>query len=304
MTHRRNKTRGFTLTEVLVGLVLLSGMALIVSQVLSQASQVVTLSEEKIRQNSAAAALGEAIRDTLRKASSNGVLCIGRDSAGDARLFVTQAGITSSVTGNARGTGGFTLLGLVDNSAPGSSGRLLFMPGYVLAPLGGTGTDVRILDFATLQSCTRRQANDFINPYYNPPPPLSTPSNNAADISALWQVAATGITRLSIQWTDGTTSGGNLKWFGPEFDGTVVPLAQNSAWNTPSRAADKLDDAANFSFPEYHDGSNRYRAIWTHHNQNNWPKAIRIRFTLMSKDPAMRPEFRNTDYDVIGTVGQ
>jgi hypothetical protein len=51
-----------------------------------------------------------------------------------------------------------------------------------------------------------------------------------------------------------------------------------------------------------------YCALWTHHNQKNWPKAIKIRFRIYEK--RMPKEFRGTDgkggmeYEVICNLGQ
>jgi len=295
----------FTLMEVLVAIILLATMVLIVSNVLSQSSKVVTFSESKIRQNNTAAALADALQDYPRKASKNGVLCI-YEVGGRPRLALTTAGVSPSLTGVAKGTASFACLGMVDNQADPNG--LLWLPTYVLSPPPSTPLpDVWWTDFAFYQDLTRRQVNDVVindarcsGVISN----LRVPPNTIGDVALLWQVAATGLTRLTVQWTDGTRSGGNLVWYGRDINGLLNAKdpSPTPATGWMSRGAANLDDTGTFWLPEYNDGTNGYRAIWTHHNQNNWPKAIKIRFTLC--DPSQPPGSQASEYEVIGTIGQ
>ena len=290
----KHNSQGFTLLEILVAVVLLSMMVLIVSTVLSETSRVVTIAETKMRQNNAAACLAQSIRTGLLRASKDGPLCI-TEVAGRPRLIVTNAGVTPSVNWTARGTASFSVLGLVNNQADAARG-LLWTPTWVLTTSAGTSTDVWAYDMANIQSYTRQGVNTSI---INQPSFTGTVSNlyvppragNLTDVNLLWQVAASNITSLSIMWSDGTKSAsGAGGWYGRSNP-------KDSAW--AAKNSTMLD--GNPAIIEYSEGGN-YRALWTLHNQNLWPRAIKIRFTVV--DTAMPPDFQTCDYEVIGTIGQ
>ena len=106
-------------------------------------------------------------------------------------------------------------------------------------------------------------------------------------------------------WTNGTTRpGGDLQWFGVE----ALPSAGGgySYEKAPSHDPEIEDPSTN--------GGESYRALWTQHNQNNWPKAVKVRFAL--KDyrllDYLPKELRRSDhvfsrgylYEVICNIGQ
>ena len=82
-------------------------------------------------------------------------------------------------------------------------------------------------------------------------------------VHRLWQVLTADILNLEISYADEADPGADIDW------------------SLPDATAD---------------------AIWTHHNQNNWPRLIRFRFQI--SDKAMPDELHGTVYEVITTVGQ
>jgi prepilin-type N-terminal cleavage/methylation domain-containing protein len=326
MLQRRSKTKAFTLLELLVTIALLGMMVGIVSNVLTQSSKLVTISETRIRQNNAAYSLAQVFRDFLRKASKNGLLCITDTNSGDTRprLILTTVGPTPCMTGTGKGNAAFTILGLVNNNASFSdaNAQLLWMPTYVLNTPGqpATGLDKWNIDFSTFQGLTRQQIDaNIVNSYLCTGTPsnnpdlnkIKVPANTLDDVNLLWQVAGTGVSKLSIMWTDGNvnpTQPYNVKWYGRDIYGNA-PNAQDPTWTSRTLPTFNLDDAANWQPPtpkvEYNLGSVGapvYRALWTQANQNCWPKAIKIRFVFY--DSSMPPDLQSASYEVIGTIGQ
>ena len=89
------------------------------------------------------------------------------------------------------------------------------------------------------------------------------PPKTPADLAGLWQVLAANCSGLEISWTDGAGD-----WFSRVN-------AQDANWQTVPF------DETNPAQGEYQ-SAGRYRILWTRHDQNVWPRALRIRFTLDS----------------------
>lgn len=302
MNRPRNKPNAFTLMEIMVAVVVLALLVGMASTVLTQTQRLVSISEAGIRQNAAASSLSQALRQSLRMASKNGPLCLTEvGSPARPRLVLTTAGPSASVRTNDRGMGSFVILGLVNNQADAATG-LLWMPGYVLKrSVAGNHDDVWDIDFTTLQGYGRKTVNDLIinNAFCTGAISLRVPPDTIGDINLLWQVGAPYVTNLSIMWTDGTADAdGNTNWYGRDSLGNLN--AKDLGWT--GRSADTIDNAANWPNPEYDGGGGAYRVLWTVHNQNYWPRAIKVRFTL--RDPAMPKDFKSLDYEIIGTIGQ
>ena len=153
--------------------------------------------------------------------------------------------------------------------------------------------------------------NGFGNGLADMTPSVRVPPGNAGDVNDLWQVLARHIkpNSLSITWTDGklddqnsnANSRNSLRWFGidparPDGSGEIKRCA-----SPPYNSEETLQ---NIEVPNV----GAYCALWTHHNQKNWPRAIKIRFLM--RDPRMPQEFRGDDnqgnlaYEVICDLGQ
>jgi len=294
----------FTAVELLVAVAVLAMMITMVSGILASSKRLATTSQAKMRANSTASAITETIRDDLRRASKNGLLCITQIAGGRMRLALAVPGVVRSLTSNVQGTGEFVCYGLVDNQAdPGSDiNDILFRAGWIMSDHAG-GADVISLpnisgapgykpyDFSVLGFYERAELNSLVSYMLKEGDldSLRVPPVTLTDINNLWQIASAFCSELTIQWSDGTLApdGENLRWYGPGSP-------KNSGWSSVG-----VDDNV-IEFDAHGDGT--YRALWTQHNQSNWPKAVKFRFRL--RDPDMPVEFSNVDYEVVCPIGQ
>jgi len=279
----RTRQAGLTLMELVVAVGVLAIIMLGVGTIVSATNDLASASQAQMRSTQAATAITETLRTDLQKASQNGFLCIATDSGSRPRLVLTAAGTTYSVTGPASGSGALVAVGQVANGADGSL-YTLWRPGWVLSQTG-TDADVWNTDFVVLQSATRSSMDSIVTSVLGlPSPSPSVPADSLSEIRMLWQVLADRCTNLTISWTDGTTDGSkNLQWYNKDNAKT--------SWSGKTIA----DNTTEYS------SSGRYRALWTNHNQSNWPKAIKINFTLT--DPTAPADYQTLSYEVIAPVG-
>ncbi len=294
MRHRHEKFTiarpGVTLIELLVSIVILGIMIGSFSLILSQTQKLVSGSTKAMRANQSASTISQVVNEDISQASAGGFLSITQTSAGGSpRLLMTSAGISHSITSGVRGTGSCIQYGL--------AGNVLFRQGWILNASGG-GSDVWPIDLTDLQSLSRAGINTHVNNICAAAPSpagsgaaIVIPPTTLAQVDALWQCLPDGCQSISIMWTDGTLTGGNLNWYGINADGTVTP--KDGGW-VGRDITTVLPDQIEFS----EDGG--YRALWTQHNKNNWPKAIKIRLTL-SSDLDLPAGMR--DYEIICALG-
>ncbi len=313
------RRRAVTLIELMVAVAILSIMIGAFSLIVSESQKVVSSSSARMRSNQAAGAVAQVLRDDMRQVSKNGFFCITMNGGLPRMMFIT-AGLTYSITSSAKGTGTLTCYGLVDNQADGTTDNILWRQGWVLDSTGAPQDDKWGIDLATLQSLPRyllggdNDINDKINFIAtNSPSSIMVPPQTLVDINALWQCLSAGCNALSIMWTDGTInqngtpadpSDDYLDWYGIK-DGTIVDkmefpgeLPGDDSWKTRN-VNDKRPD--NTYYIQFSEGGN-YRALWTKDNQANWPKAIKVRFSLAGPQwGSALPE--GVDYEVICPVG-
>jgi len=318
-TGRRDAVRnraGMTIIELLVAVTIMVIMILAFGTILTQSRRVVSGTQRMIRSNSQAAALGQTFRQDIRRATQQGLLCITQTAPGSSpRLLITIAGPVPSKTRPLVGTGGFAHFGLSANASPMATpgNYVLFAQRWVLIAGAGMGGDIwATMDLANVQAL-RRHDPDPDKPDMNKTctnvcdfspggmiAPVSIPPRDLSEVNALWQVLADKCQWLSIMWTDGTDTGGALNWYG--IDRVVTndqgtPDPEDDVWEYQVRAQSGSAwedlDIAHETIEFDADDNDTYRALWTHHDQNNWPKAIRIRFKLPGQAP----------YEVICPVG-
>ncbi len=287
------KRGGLTLVELLVSVTILLVMIMAFSTILSQSQKVVSGTQATLRANSAANAIAEVIRNDLRKVSKQGFLCI-TEVSGQPTLLMTSAGASNSIVGNATGTGTVVSYGLCNNNSSTAVNDVFYRQCWVLdQDPATTGLDKWNNDLGNLQILPRFHATDFdiielINTAVtgllaNAPASLTVPATDISEINELWQALSIECTTLEIVWTDGTINDA----------GTPADLSDDYVnW---FGIGNVIGDAA------IEEAASPYQALWTHHNQNNWPKAIKIRFTI--RDDALPEEFQNMDYEVICPIG-
>jgi len=287
----RPRRAGLTLVEMLVSITVLTVMILAFSTIMVQSQRFISLAQASRRSHALAASIGRVVRRDLRRASQNGFLAIAYDG-GSPLMVLTAAGISHSIAveGEASltsGTGSLICYGQCVNNAPGAEGGILWRPEYILAGEGVTPSkDILNHSLAELQSnvqTTARTLCDSVNDMR--PSDISVPPVGLDQIDDLWQVLASGCEGLNIRWTDGTVEPGtyNLNWYGVDENGQ------------PHLCGDSTIEDPN---------ATHYFALWTHEDQTNWPKAIKIRFRITDKNlPKNAAGLRAFDYDVICNLG-
>jgi prepilin-type N-terminal cleavage/methylation domain-containing protein len=288
--------RGFTLMELLVSVAIMVMMMVAFGMILSQSQKVVAGSENLMRSNNTAAAIARTIQEDLRKITKNGFLCIGKfNSDNRPYLLFTTAGTRQSRTGTYRTLDGLSVYGWTNPQSTSGAGinyRILFYQGWLLWNTGSgneydlAATDVLNTDLARLQTKSKIDIDSFINSLntsgripadntINYPPDTYNQISNFA-----WQILSPEVNSLDVAWTDGTNTGPtnyDLNWYGIFTSGGSNVRPKDTAWNGKD-----ITTITNDQY-EFNDGG--YRALWTHHNQNNWPKALRIKF--QTYDPTL-----------------
>ncbi|NLT52943.1 MAG: prepilin-type N-terminal cleavage/methylation domain-containing protein [Ignavibacteria bacterium] len=276
--------RGFTLAELLVSVAVMAIMITIVASVVAQSHKVVNTAQAMMRANSSGVGITQILRQDIARISQNGFLAITRAPDGTDILVYMTAGVTTAVSGQ-NGAGALTMIGRKQNAGTNPVSDVLWRGSYVLrtsadslATWDGTG-DQCPRDFSEFQSYPRSELINSIRTWATWSNGFVVPPETLAEARALWQVAATNCTDLQIMWTNGDLDGSELIWYGPASD------------DHPAAGPDN---------PEEPDAP--YLALWTNHNQNNWPKAIKVYFKL--KDSDAPEENQEMEYEVICPLGQ
>ncbi len=334
--QRRASATGLTVMELLVAVVIMVIMILAFGIILTQTQKVVSGSQAIMRSNNTAAAIAHVIRNDLRQITKNGFLCITRyNGANRPYLLFTTAGPSHSRFGNYLTLTGLSTYGWVEPRETGGvdlhGNNILFHQGWLTWDSGagneydvllGT-TDVLNFDLTSIQKKTRPEINIFVNQLYDnnriprdyPAPPsqyIAYPPETIAEITDAWQILSAEIISLGIMWTDGTKDpvSNELYWYG--VDSNYNAGSKDSISGAPSDEWTGLtiaNDVAEFD-AELSAGNGDYRALWTRHDQNNWPTAVKIKFRIRDPILAAAAEKEGTTisegiwYEVICPIGQ
>lgn len=311
----RNRS-AMTMTELIVAVAVLSIMVLGFGQLLTSSQKVVKETQDNQRQNNVAQAVADVIRADLGKITKNGFLCITQRSTytSHPRLLFTTAGMSPSKTDAVVGSGGISVYGPVrldlrdgfgfdTNCARGA----MLRQGWVMSTDSVSGiSDVWNTDLDTITSMTRVEMNELIGNYSSSGPESGTllraisddhldldwPPTDLNELKGLWQFLSTRNTAVDIMWTDGSKSGTDLNWYGVRYVDPYERVPKNDgypSWSSVSGSSEAARESfleTNMEFKAYGGG---YRALWTRHDQSNWPKAIKLVFRVY--DEAMAGEF-------------
>ncbi|MBN1553931.1 MAG: prepilin-type N-terminal cleavage/methylation domain-containing protein [Phycisphaerae bacterium] len=324
-TDRTIRNRGFTLVELMIAVVVMVLMMLAFGMIVSEAQKVVTISENKIRGNMTADAIERVIRNDISKINKSGFLCICKNPSHINTPVLIGLGfgkVTSKTCELFSDDGYVTSYGYAINEAASNgygdklATNVLFLrQALVLSTAGDGSADERDIwdhNITIFTGGTRTQINTYINDLsdYLGNSVVSVPPTEFSHIEDMWQVMSKDIECLGIMWTEGTKdASGNLKWYGVDYDNgykvkarcedTSLPVAEQYDYDDKDISDDVLEYTQS---PGY-----GYRALWTHNDTTNWPKAIKIRFRL--RDPELGEEHSTsdtqdtyTDYEVICNV--
>jgi len=305
---RQTARRGLTLIELLVSVTILTVMILAFSVILTQSQRFVSVSQATRRSYALAATVARIIRSDVRRASQNGFLAVGADAEGNGRLVFSTAGTRYSLVTDTSGSGSIICYGLVMNDLDQAK-TILWRPEFIFddqqnQPGVQTNEDGVSMSSVSLQAMPRDPngaglslrdvASAFVNK--SPASRLRVPPRDTDEIEDLWQVLGTNCIDFSVMWTNGTTRDEDptnpvddpnaVKWYGVD---PAAPQQKIVPCNDPDI--------------EYQ-GQGAYLALWTHENQANWPRAIKIRFKFTSDDQDMPRAFREgLEYEVICNIG-
>ena len=318
---------GMTLVEMLVAITVLTVMILAVSAIMTQSQRFISIAQASRRSHRTAASIARIIRADLRRISQDGFLCITRVRSANRYvplLAFTTAGISHTIAYTGPGTrsasGSLVCYSEIENSCPPterSAAYLLWRPEYVLI---GDGSGAEMDRYGVgLTHMLRWKRGEFHSNVINggvralrddaEDDDIAVPiGQNYATIGRLWQILARDCEQLGIMWTDGKTDNNgkpepedpkheDLDWYGHDEDE-----------GDPAYCGDESIEGPGYNNPP------SYRALWTHHDQSNWPKAIKITFRL--KDKRLRdylpremrreghPFAEGFQYEVICNTGQ
>jgi hypothetical protein len=200
-----------TVTELIVAVSVLAVMVVGFGSILSQSQKFVVGAQRSMRANGTAAAIEQVIRSDLLRISKDGFLAVG-EANGKPAIVVTTAGLSESLTGDARGLGAVVTFGLCENDKAGdSSEMILFRKAMVLDAdaSGGTDPDQWDSDFADLQALDlegmETKRDDILE--QGAPASLSVPAETIEEINSFWQVLAPGGVDFQVQWASGLSAG-------------------------------------------------------------------------------------------------
>jgi len=282
---------------MLVSITVLTVMILAFSTIMVQSQRFISIAQASRRSHALAATIGRVVRRDLRRASQNGFLAIGSD--GTPLMVLTAAGISHSiaVAGPSEltsGTGSLVCYGEGANIATGHSGeKVLWRPEFILAGENVPASkDILNHSLAEVQNDVEASARTICQYIVGSRPNnITVPPASLNDIDSLWQVLAPGCSDLSIMWTDGTVDppSHNLHWYGVDRENGSVAIKPD-----PLRPQDPNGPPPGFD----------YFDLWTHEDQTNWPKAIKIRFRITDKNlPKNADGAHAFDYEVICNLG-
>ncbi len=270
--------KGMTLIELLVSISILTIIILLFSTIISQSQELVSASTKTMRGNSEISAVVSVIRNDLRSITKQGFLCI-TETNGSPVMFFTKVGPTQSLTSPIRSNATCVSYGMVPNQAVGATDSILWRQGWILRDMGGSPVpqDIWDRDLASLQDCSiANQHRIFSNAGITCPQPdnhirinelifaipstipadssaIKIPAQTLTEINALWQCLINNSNSLQITWSNGDQDASqNIIWYGKD-----IPNGDINIENLPPKP---------------------YRALWSNHNQNNWPKMIKIKF--------------------------
>ncbi|MBS3734409.1 MAG: hypothetical protein KGY99_05725 [Phycisphaerae bacterium] len=259
-----------TLMELIVAVAVLAILLLGFSVVFSQSHRVVSTAQSAMRANAKAAAITSVLRRDIKRASQQGFLYLGYDDDGRPRLIITAAGPTPSVTGPVRGNGAVVCLGARPKADAADEEFILWRAGYVLSPSGDDPDIFRLGGNNVTQGDIQAAARPQMQAWCT--------SLCSGSYNDQLTVPPTNLSQLGEVWQvlSAWCTELEIAW----TDGSVVGTALQ--WQTTSE-------------------------LWTHHDQNDWPMAIRFRFRLV--DPTLPEEMRGAGedeyrYEVICPVGR
>ncbi len=266
--NRPGRGRGFTVIEMMVALAVLGGLMGAVTTIMVRMRDLVSTSQAISRANTRIKAISHVMQNDFRRLTRGGVLAITSSGTGPALVLVTGEP-TDSIKTSAQGRGSVVVYSLRGNQGR-AGGEVLWRPECIF-PIDPamTGPDVKSeYSLEIIQAFNESGADTFATGMAGGAASgtIYVPPANLDQMDTLWQVLSEGVSDLEFEWTDGLEENGQIQWHtGP---------------------------------------SDNIQPLWYGGNTGDWPKAIKIRFTLTLTDTQLPESMRVQDIEVICDVLQ
>ena len=330
---KRNRGRrlgAFTIMELIVTIAAMSIMMAAFGNILLQCKRVVSSTHRTLRMNHRISVVADLFRRDIGRLTKDGFLCITEVADGMPAIIFTVGGDTQSVVGDVEGIGAIVAWGIAARQDPENL-DILWRPEYVLYSqgtveddpvagrlppdvadfLGGladnadtdnppdgildmsleTLKDIKAASHAEIAGDSATSDNMIDNLLSENDAVFRIPPPSKAEADKLWKAVCKDIDRLSIAWTDySETANGGFKWYGLTWSWSGSPT---SPWvfNVVEQ-----EPGATTGPESYGTIGGGYRAVWTSHEPDKWPKAVRIQFWF--KEEAL-PEGFGKVYEVV-----
>lgn len=276
--QRAVRARGLTLIELMVALAVMAVMVLGFGMILSSAQSVVSGSQAEMRSNQQAAAVARTLRQDFARITKQGFLYIGTDGNGAPIVVFSDAAYFDSEFSEASGHAAIITYGQAPNVTSASE-PILFRRTMILQQHTPTYRDFDIRGWPedVVKDGSARQGRDLS--WYTALEKDTLRSNIVSNFA--WVPSGLGVP------TPNSLTAHEKLW-------QVVAVNVHDlqiAWATSEDGQGDLNWQTSGGF-------------WTHHDQNNWPVAVKIRFRIRDKN--MPAEFRenNEYYEVLCPVGR
>ena len=271
-----------TLVEMLVAVSVLAVMILAVSSILVQTQRFISAAQENRRSHAMAFTIARIIRRDLNRVSKDGFLSISSGGNSGSMLVFSTAGPASGINNPVKGDGSIICYAqqtCTDGRDTSKKEVYLWRPEYICncttSTPSATFEGERInVNFSVLRSCATGDSNS--------PFQLQSLVSAAAGKApgSSFKLPPTNASQIEDLWQVLVVA---IEEFKVEWTDGTKDSSGILTWSSAP-------------------------GLWTHQNQDNWPKAIKISFKI--NDPSMPKEFRDENningiaYEVISTIGQ
>ena len=287
-----NCRRGLTLMEMMVSLAVLVMIMLAFNAILSQSQRVVVTSQNMTGANAQAMAISQVLRQDLSSITRDGFLAIVGPTnesppTPQAIIFTATGTYDSRTFPNTTANAAVVCYSIREDAGRKLIPDILCREANLLAMTGGAGVweqDVMNVYLSDIGAHTREEIStdvladlaDNYSPsaYY----PVNSRPAGLEDVLASWRLLGANCTRFSVQWLASDDN-----WYGPKADGSDE---YDSFAPSPGGSADIETDIETLR------DTDAYMALWSWHDKTNWPRAVKIRFTISERD-----------YEVICEIG-
>jgi prepilin-type N-terminal cleavage/methylation domain-containing protein len=277
---------GFTLVELMVSVAVLSVMILGFSVVLSQSQRMVTGAQNVISNNANASAIAQVIRQDFAAMSKDGFLAIvapGDDSYPPQIVFTaTGRSTAASPDYSGRQSDAAIICYRIRNDRNHADApTLLCRETHLLTGMGVWNpltNDVTGSYLSFVAGFSRAQIAALLTTFADYASLPSVPAD-LAEMRETWPILATDcpVENFDVHWLHHDVT--DDEWYG--FEGTEDPVSHDSWTGTTLGVVTPTQSDATDEVEARHPvGANNYVAMWSHHNRENWPRAVRLRFTL------------------------